>query len=355
MIKTRVLVVLGVLFTTPVAAQWVKQQAAGIPRLPDGRPNLTAPPPRTSDGKPDVSGLWSLTLHPGYVANVAADLEPQDVQPWAAALFHERIGDLGKDDPGTIGCLPLGPRHITGGGTVTRTKIVQTPTLILMLYEDLAYRQIFMDGRNLPVDPFPSFMAYSVGHWEGDELVVESIGFKERTWLDFGGHPHSESMKITERYRRTAFGRMHRHVTIDDSRTFNRPIALEAEMTLDPDTELLEYVCAETPTEQFVLIGRTADERKVHVDPQLLGAYVGVYDVKDPNVFGIEMLTISLSGGVLSIDFNGKGRVPMMPLSTNMFSPRLLGTYEFVADASGSVTHVRIHGIEGTNIAVRRR
>jgi hypothetical protein len=353
--RTAILAAVAILLSAPAAAQWVRQPAVGIPRLADGRPDAAAPVPRTSDGKPDLSGLWLLPLHPGYVANIAADLEPGDVQPWAAAVYDERIGNLGKDDPGTIGCLPLGPRHVTGGGTVSRVKIVQTPGLIVMLYEDLAYRQIFMDGRNLPPDPFPSFMGYSVGHWEGDELVVESIGFKERTWLDFGGHPHSQSLLITERYVRTSFGHMQRHLTIDDPKTFNRPIALQAAMTLEPDTELLEYICAETPADRFNLIGRTDDERQVKVDPELLRRYVGVYDVKEPNVFGIQTLTISLAGSRLSIDFNGKGRVPMMPMSTTMFSPRLLGTYEFVTGADGVVTHVRIHGIEGTNTAVRRR
>jgi len=130
-----------------------------------------------------------MSLHPGYVGNIAADLEPDDIEPWAAGVSATQMSDLGKDAPGTIGCLPLGPRHILGGGLASRAKVVQTPTLIVILYEDLAYRQIFMDGRELPKNPHPSFMGYSIGHWEGEELVVESLGFNERTWLDFGGHP----------------------------------------------------------------------------------------------------------------------------------------------------------------------
>ena len=338
----------------PLQAQWIKQAAVGIPRLADGTPNLAAPAPRTSDGKPDLSGLWLVSLHPGYIANVAADLRPQDVRPWAASAFAERIGNLGKDDPGTIGCLPLGPRHITGGAQASRAKIIQTPALILVLFEDLAYRQIFMDGRSLPTDPHPSFMGYSVGRWDGDALVVESIGFKEATWLDFGGHPHTESLRVTERYRRVDFGHMQRQITIVDPNTFARPIAIDATMTLDPDTDLLEYVCAETPTAQFGLQGRTAEEKTVKVPVDRLQRYVGVYDVQDPNAFGIRTLTISLAGDQLVVDFNGKGRMPMMPLSETMFSPRLLGTYEFVMDASARVTHISIHGVEGTNTAKRR-
>lgn len=343
---------LVLLVSAPLQAQWIKQPAVGIPRLADGTPNLTAAAPRAGDGRPDLSGMWLLTLHPGYVANVASDLAPQDVRPSAAAAFNERMSNLGKDDPGTIGCLPLGPRHITG--TVARVKIIQTPALVLMLFEDLAYRQIFMDGRSLPSDPHPSFMGYSVGRWDGADLVVESIGFKNATWLDFGGHPHTESLRVTERYRRVDFGHMQRQITLDDPDTFARPITIDAAMTLDPDTELLEYVCAETPTEQFGLKGRTAEEKTVQVPVERLRRYVGVYDVQDANVFGIRTLDVFLSEGQLFVDFNGKGRMPMMPLSETMFSPRLLGTYEFVIDASGRVTHISIHGIEGTNTARRR-
>jgi hypothetical protein len=111
----------------------------------------------TRRGKPDFSGVWRISLPVGYLINLAADLEAADVQSWAAALFAERIAHFGKDDPG-LGCLPLGPRHITGGGRAGMAKIIQTPAMIAVLYEDLAYRQVFMDGRSLPRDPFPSFM-----------------------------------------------------------------------------------------------------------------------------------------------------------------------------------------------------
>jgi hypothetical protein len=228
------------LLALPAGAQWLRQTTPGIPRLAGGTPNLAAPTPRSVDGRPDLSGLWSLRLHPGYVGNIAADLDAKDVQPWAAELFAQRMASLGKDDPGTIGCLPLGPRHITGGGLVSRVKIVQTPALIVFLYEDLAYRQVFMDGRQLPKDPHPSFMGYSVGRWEGDELVVESVGFNEGTWLDFGGHPHSDSLRVTERYRRTDFGHVQRLITLEDLRAFTKPITIAAEMVLSADTELLE-------------------------------------------------------------------------------------------------------------------
>src|SRR5580658_4198745 len=114
----------------PLRAQWIKQPTPGIPRTADGKPNLSAPAPRTSDGKPDLSGMWQITLGAGYVANLAAELKPADIQPWAAALYKERSENLGKDDPWTVQCQPLGTRHITNGGTA---KIIQTPGLIAIL------------------------------------------------------------------------------------------------------------------------------------------------------------------------------------------------------------------------------
>lgn len=354
-VRTAVIALAIALVGAPLAAQWLNEPARGIPRLPDGKPNLSAPAPRTTDGKPDVSGVWLTPLHPGYLANVATDLEPSDVQAWAARLFDERMNELGKDDPGTIGCLPFGPRAITGGGQAGRAKIIQTPAVILFLYEDLAYRQIFMDGRTLPDNPSPSWMGYSVGHWEGNDLVVESSGFNDRTWLDYGGHPHTESLRITERYQRTDFGHMRRLVTLSDPNAFNKPITISAGMTLTPDTDLLEYVCAETPRETFHLVGRSTEEKSVRVEPAILAKYVGVYEFEDAMTFGIRTVNVTVSDGQLFADFNGKGKMPLTPLSETMFSPRLLGTYEFVLDARGVVTHLMAHGIEGSFKAVRTR
>jgi Domain of unknown function (DUF3471) len=338
------------------AAQWLDEPTRGIPRTPDGKPNLSAPAPRTADGKPDLSGHWLTPFHPGYLINLAADLRPGEVKPWAAEVFAQRLGDLGKDDPGTIGCQPLGPRHITGGALGgARAKIVQTPGLIVVLYEDLAYRQIFMDGRTLPKQPVASFMGYSVGRWKGEELVVESTGFKDTTWLDFGGHPHSESLHVTERYRRTDFGHVQRQITVTDPQTFEKPITVDSDLVLAPDTELLEYVCTETPPDRFALVGRTEEERKVRVAPEILAKYVGVYEFDTAQTFGIRTVTVTLEGGQLSADFNGKGRTPLVPLSQTMFSPRLLGTYEFVMDDEGTVTHLLAHGVEVTSKAVRMK
>jgi hypothetical protein len=345
------------LFACSVAAnaQWLTDRTPGIPRLPDGKPNLSAPTPRAADGKPDFSGIWIASPHPAYMLNIAADLEAAEVQPWATELFVARMNDIGKDDPASIGCAPFGPRSIFGTGLPesSRAKIVQTPTLIVILQEDLTYRQVLMDGRKLPPNPNTSFMGYSIGRWEGEELVVESEGFKDSTWLDFGGHPHSEALHITERYRRVDLGHIQRRITLTDAKVFAKPITISSDLTLVPDTELLEYVCAETPP--YHLVGRTEEEQKVRVPPEILAKYVGIYDFEGPNPFNFRTLTLSLSGSQLFADFNGKGRVPMVAMSNTMFSPRLLGTYEFFTDEHGTVTHAVAHSPAADFKIVKRR
>jgi hypothetical protein len=336
-------------------AQWLNQPTPGIPRTAEGKPNLSAPAPQAPDGKPDLSGLWRLGVEIGISANITADLPPADIQPWVAALSRHRLEDFGKDDPEITGCMPGGPRHITHSGLA---KIIQTPGLMVMLYEDLAYRQIFLDGRQLPQDPNPNWMGYSVGHWEGDTLVVESAGFNDRTWLDFAGHGHTEALRMTERYRRRDFGHLDLQVTLDDPKAYAKPWTVSAGGALAADTELLEYVCLENEKDRQHLIGRTYEEKKVTVSPEILAKYVGVYEVASANAFDNRaprnVFTITLVDGELLIDLQGKGKVPMIPLSETMFSPRLLGTYQFVKNDQGVVTHMLVHSAEEVLTAVRR-
>ncbi|HKS57223.1 MAG TPA: hypothetical protein VJS12_18150 [Steroidobacteraceae bacterium] len=352
--RTIVLLLAAFALSTAVHAQWINERTPNIPRLADGQPNLSAPAPRTADGKPDFSGIWIATPEPAYLMNIAADLQPSDVQPWAEQLATQRMKSYGKDDPAAIGCQPFGPRHIFGTmlNEAARTKIVQTSALILVLHEDLAYRQIFLDGRKLPKVTNPSFMGFSVGRWDGEELVVESEGFNEASWLDFGGHPHTEALHITERYRRPDFGHIQRRITLTDPKVFNKPITISSDLNLVPDTELLEYVCAETPADHSTLSG---PPEPVRVAPEVLAKYVGEYDFVDANPFRYRTMTISLADGQLYADFNGKGHVLMAPISDTMFSPRILGTFEFVSDASGTVTHVMAHSIAASFKIVRRR
>ena len=252
--KPVVFVVILSAFTAPLSAQWIKHPAPGIPRTADGKPNLAAPAPRTADGKPDLSGIWQrISLK--YERNIAADLKPGEMQPWAQALVQQRAEDLQKDHM-SVQCLPWGPSY---SNSARKAKIVQTPNLILMLDEDLTYRQIFMDGRALEADPNPSWMGYSVGRWEGDTLVVDSFGFNDRTWLDRDGHPHSEALRMTERYRRRDFGHMDIEITLNDPQVYAHPwtVALSAE--LNADTELLEYVCNESHTGLAHWVGKASD------------------------------------------------------------------------------------------------
>ena len=252
----------------------------GIPRTPDGKPNLAAPAPRTPDGKPDLSGLWNK-ISPKYSRNIAADLKPGDIQPWAEALVQQRKEDLGKDYMNVL-CVPLGPGYSTAADSTgaEMMKIVQTPGLILILNPDLTYRQIFLDGRALETAPNPSWMGYSVGHWDGDTLVVESFGFNDRTWLDHDGHPHTEALRMTERYRRRNFGNLELEVTLSDPAVYARPWTVAVRAELAADTEMIEWVCNEKGSGLQHWVGKASDEKKseVKVAPEILAKYVGTYE-----------------------------------------------------------------------------
>jgi hypothetical protein len=269
------LIVLAVAWGAPVAGQWLNQPTAGIPRTSDGKPNLSAAAPRAPDGRPDLSGLWTK-ISPKYSRNIAADLKPEEIQPWARALVEARREDLGKDYM-NVRCVPLGPGYATAADSTgsEMIKIVQTPGLIVILNPDLTYRQIFLDGRALEPDPNPTWMGYSVGRWEGDTLVVESFGFNDRTWLDHDGHPHTEALRVTERYRRRSFGHLDVEVTLSDPKAYSRPwtVAVRAELTAD--TEMIEWVCNEGRSGLEHWVGTASDERKgeVTVSPDILSNY----------------------------------------------------------------------------------
>src|ERR1700730_332067 len=195
-------------------AQWLSLPLPGTPRTPDGKPNLMAPAPKTADGKPDLSGIWHAPDN-SYVDNIAGDGVNIPMLPAAAALYKQRQATLGQDKP-QLHCLPHG---VPDAMLVTAIpfKIVQTPNELMVLYEEFnQYRQIFTDGRTLPEDPNPAWFGYSIGKWEGNTFVVETAGFKEGTWLDNGGHPHTDALHITQRFRRLNFGSMDMDVAIDD-------------------------------------------------------------------------------------------------------------------------------------------
>jgi hypothetical protein len=238
-------IALAALASTPAFAQWLNQKTAGLPRNADGTPNLTAPAPRTPDGKADLSGIWQAN-GVKYLRDIAADLKPGDVpfQPWAEALFIERKSGIHAWTESDANCLPQGVPKINA--TPVPYRIVQTPGYVVILYEAFnLWRQVFTDGRSLPNNPNPSWLGYSVGKWEGDTLVVDSIGFNDKTWLDQVGHPLSDALHVTERFRRKDFGHMELEITIDDPKAYTKPWTVKQDPVLVPDTELLEFICNE--------------------------------------------------------------------------------------------------------------
>jgi hypothetical protein len=235
------------MITLPLWAQWSNYPTRGIPRGPDGKPDLMAPAPRTPDGKPDFSGVWQAEGQE-FFRDLASGLKPEDVSmlPWAGALQKERVARDHRDDP-LARCLPHGVPRINTNGLFP-FKIVQTPGLIVILYEQLnLFRQVFLDGRKLAGNPNPTWLGYSTGKWEGDTLIVETSGFNDKTWLDtMAGHPATEALRVTERIRRPGFGRLELVATIDDPKAYSRPWTTKIQkMDLQLDTDILEFICSE--------------------------------------------------------------------------------------------------------------
>jgi hypothetical protein len=340
---------IGWMHPTPAAGQWLHQPTPGIPRTADGKPNLTAPAPRTADGKPDLSGLWQRPVD-RYYNNIAADLDTKEVQPWAEALTHTRIREFGKDSMETL-CLPLGVAATTS--PFRESKFIQTPTLIAILSDDLTYRQIFMDGRQLENAPNPNWMGYSVGRWDGDTLVVESNGFSERTWLDWDGHPHSEDLRLTERYSRRDFGHMELQLTLEDPKVYARPWTVRIPMELAVDLEMLEYVCQENEKDRRRMDAKGPELSQATIPASTLARYVSAYEFKDDSG-RLHVVEITLSNGQLFWNQDGAGQQRLIAFSEKAFS--LSGLWvEFVTDAQGAVTHFLGQAAEGETKGVRRK
>lgn len=239
---------------SPLAAQWIDYPKPAVPLLPDGKPNLAAPAPKTADGKPDLSGIWETS--PGYVGNIAKDLKNGEVSflPWAEALYKHRVETMSKEDPQARCVLSGVPRENV---VPYPFKILNSDKLIVILYEALhSYRQIFMDGRKLPKNPNPTWMGYSTGHWDEDTLVIESSGFVDNNWLDNNGHPGTEALHLMERFRRRDFGHIDAAITVDDPRAYTRPWTVNLKFNLNPETELIEYVCDENEKDVSHLVGK---------------------------------------------------------------------------------------------------
>jgi hypothetical protein len=259
-----VIVVSFALFASDtISAQWLKYPTAGIPRTADGKANLSAPTPRTPSGKPDLSGLW-LTDAP---CNRSKDPEASPVcgpelpmgaqginfgfglqgglpyQPWLAALVKKRTAEQAKTDP-HVACLP--DTFLRAYSLPHLLKFVQTPDLLVMLNEmNAGYRQVFMDGRPLPVDPTPSWQGYSSAKWEGDTLVVNSNGFRDDLWIDWNGSVVTETAKVQERIRRPDYGHLEIVVSIDDPKAYTKPWTATLHQRIALNTELVDEICLE--------------------------------------------------------------------------------------------------------------
>ena len=239
--------------TVPAGAQWLDRPWPGIPRTADGKPNLTAPAPRGPDGKPDLTGIWDGAL-------VVARPEPGNLQPWVMDRARQHQLEYYKMRP-YYQCRPSGPEAERFAGW---KRILQTPTVIAILNDDLTYRVIHIDGRQLETDPAPSWTGYSVGRWEGDTLVVETTNFHPSQ--SFRGA--SEHLKVTERFTRTGPDTILYKFTIDDPGTFARPWTGEVPFTRI-DELIYEYACHEGNYGMTgILVGARMEERAKAAAPK---------------------------------------------------------------------------------------
>jgi hypothetical protein len=248
-------------------AQWLNYPAPGTPRTRDGKPNLTAPAHRAANGKPDLSGVWQVEPTPAqelkrlfgdlsvenvlgdtsaayskYLVNILVDFKPGDtpLRPEFADIVHQRA----KEVYPLTRCLPIG----TPGDDLLPGpfKVIQTPELIVVRNEyENTFRQIYTDGRKAPADPEPLWLGYSVGKWEADTLVVDTVGFNDKGWLDGMGHTRSEALHLLERFHRRNFGHMDVQVTIDDPKVYTKAFSITFTELLQPDSDVTEYFCNE--------------------------------------------------------------------------------------------------------------
>jgi hypothetical protein len=324
-------------------AQWLNYPTPGVPRMADGKVNLAAPAPRTADGKPDLSGVWKSPNADRLEANVAQGANASAVQPWAQALFDKRLGDVRADSP-RARCLPLSvPFH----NVFDLLRIVQTPALTVMMYEapNSVFRTIFTDGRNLPADPNPTWLGYSIGRWDGDTLMITSSGFNDLGWLDFGGHPQSPTLRLTERLHRRDFGHIDVQMTLDDPHVFTRPIVVSTQLVLQPDTELIESFCDNERD-----LSHFTRSQTVAVPLETIKRYAGTYRLPSG-----KDLVITASGGNLIVSQGiSEPALPLQARSMTQFVSGITATgFEFATDANGNVTQVIIRTADSQLTAVR--
>jgi hypothetical protein len=275
-------VILGTpLASTQLAAQWLKYPTAGVPRKADGKVDMSAPSPRMADGKPEFSGIWttgepnvrrteglsspkeatgprepqspSAGQSPGDASAITASRQMSNIgvdlpgglpyQPWLVPIVRERTDNLAKDDPHII-CLP--DNFLRAYGLPHLLKFVHTPNLLVVLNEmNAGYRQVFTDARPLPEDPTPSWQGYSSGKWSGDTLVIDTIGLRDDTWIDWNGSVLTPAAKVREQIRRPDFGHLEIQVTVDDPKAYTKPWTVTLKQRIVVDTELIDEICLE--------------------------------------------------------------------------------------------------------------
>jgi hypothetical protein len=258
------------LASAPLTAQWVNYPTPGVPRRADGKVDVAAPAPRLADGKPDLSGLW-MTAEPnrgagrgtappvnvpdeaGDQRNVTASRQMRDIgvdlpgglpyQPWLIPIVKERTANEAIDDP-HIRCLP--DNFLRAYGLPHLLKFVHSPRLLVVLNEmNAGYRQVFTDGRPLPKDPTPSWQGYSSARWSGDTLVIDTIGLRDDTWIDWNGSVLTEAAKVREEIRRPDFGHLEITVTVDDPKAYTKPWSVTLKQRIVVDTDLIDEICLE--------------------------------------------------------------------------------------------------------------
>jgi hypothetical protein len=348
-LKFPVVACISLLCSSAALAQWHDYKTPGLSRTPDGKVNMTAPRPKTADGKPDLTGLWRMEAK----IDPTGALDAAGPQPWVVDAAKKYMHELGRDDTGVL-CLPSGPRAAT---SAPYAKFIHTPALTTILYESLAYRQIFTDGRPLPEDPNPTWLGYSVGRWEGDTLVVSTIGYNDRTFLDdFGGHRHTEALRVTERITRKDLGHMDIEVTFEDPKAYAKPIRIPVEATLQPDTDLIEYVCNENERSRPHLIGTEDDDKKlqVAVPANVLARYVGTYRfpamVPGDKPFAV---MVTVKDGGLAIEIERGPTLTALPTSPTKFLAQGVAVEFLAPDANGIVNEVVVTIVEGEIKGVR--
>ena len=321
-----------VLCAAPASAQWLELKTPGLPRTADGKVKLTAPAPRTADGKPDFTGVWTPSGGQGELNGLETlRVDPADMKPWAIALQQERSRDYFKGRP-DFQCRPSG---MEAEAFEREKRILQTPAMIAVLYNNQTYRQVFLDGRQLEKAPAPMWQGFSVGRFEGDTLVVESNGFNDSTWLNNVGLPHTEKLHVTERYRRPDLGHLEVDVTFTDPDAYNKPLHFSSKARLVTDTEMLEEVC-EAKMEFWT--GNVSDLQKsaVKVSEDVLKQYVGYYEGYWRA--NLRKVTVTLEGGTLHVTgLLLPGTVELIPESNAVFTTTEGVSYKFVKDDTGKV------------------